>query len=149
MEDTPASVGSTCIHMEWTHLDWIHLDGLKSLDTPGKFGHTWNTGAMEPLLDSSIQLPWISMTHDLTGKDVFWKVVKLTGTLTQGPIPVPYSITPDNVDPRYHWAVMESHAVAGTLFLSSTPGSAVEKTLSFGTLQYGEDTHTRDMSCWY
>ena len=52
---------------------------------PGWFkiiGYTWkvwthqealNTGAMEPLMDSSRQLPWISMTHDLTDKDVFWK----------------------------------------------------------------------------
>ena len=28
------------------------------------------------------QISWISMTHDLTGNDVFWKVVKLTGKLT-------------------------------------------------------------------
>ena len=77
--------GHTCkpwIHLEWTHLEWTHLDDMYP---PGWFkiiGYTWkvwthqealNTGAMEPLMDSSRQLPWISMTHDLTDKDVFWK----------------------------------------------------------------------------
>ena len=28
------------------------------------------------------QIPWISMTHEPIAKDGFWKVVKLTGTLT-------------------------------------------------------------------
>ena len=77
--------GHTCkpwIHLECTHLEWTHLDDMYP---PGWFkiiGYTWkvwthqealNTGAMEPLMDSSRQLPWISMTHDLTDKDVFWK----------------------------------------------------------------------------
>ena len=88
MEDTPASLGSV-IYLEWTHLD------TPGMDTPGPtfkiIGYTWkvgthlealNTGAMEPLTDSSRQLPWITVTHDLTGKDVFWKVIELTGTLT-------------------------------------------------------------------
>ena len=119
------------IHLEWTHLDtpgmdppgptWMtctHLDGLKSLDTPtwevGTHLEALNTGAIEPLMDSSRQLPWISVIHDLTGKEVFWKAIELTGTLTWGPMPVPYHIALENVEPRYPWSVMGSHAVAGT-----------------------------------
>ena len=61
------------------------------MDTPGFIGYIWevwphlealNYGATEPLLDSSRQLPWISMPRNLTGKDAFWKIVKLIGTLT-------------------------------------------------------------------
>ena len=55
--------------IDYTWKVWTHLEAL-------------NTGVMEPPMDSSRQLPWISKTHDLTGKDVFWKVVKLTRTLT-------------------------------------------------------------------
>ena len=61
-------------------------------------------------MDSSRQLPWISMTLDLTDKDVFWKVIELTGTLTEGPMPVPYPIALENVEPRMP-LVMESHFV--------------------------------------
>ena len=39
--------------------------------------------------------------------------------------------------------------IAGTPFSSSTLKSAVERTLPFGTLLYGEDTDTWDMSCCY
>ena len=53
MEETPASLGSTWNGHTWTwngHT-WTtctHLDGLKSLDTPGKFGHTWKHWTLEP-----------------------------------------------------------------------------------------------------
>ena len=39
--DTPRPTWTTCTHM----------DGLKSLDTPGKFGHTWSL--LWILLDNS------------------------------------------------------------------------------------------------
>ena len=94
MEDIPASLGSTWNGHTWSHgytwsghtwMTFTHMDGLKSLDTPGRFGHTWKHWTLEPwnllwiLPDNSygfFQIPWISMTHDLTGKDVFWKVIK-------------------------------------------------------------------------
>ena len=58
-------------------MTFTHMDGLKSLDTPGKFGHTWKHWPLEPwkllwmlpdnsygffqttLMDSSRQLLWI------------------------------------------------------------------------------------------
>ena len=91
------------------------------------------------LLDNSygfFQIPWISMTHDLTGKDVFWKVIELTRTLTKGPILVPYPFALENVEPWYpkSW----SH-----ILLSSSPGSAVKRTLSFWTPLCGEDNGTQ------
>ena len=118
MEDTPTSLGSTWNGHTWTHLDDIYPHGWFKI-----IRYTWkvrthletlNTGAMEPLMDSSRQLFWIlpdnsygffqttlldssrqllwilpdssygffqipliSMTHDLTGQDVFWKVIRL------------------------------------------------------------------------
>ena len=75
MEDTPASLGSTWNGHTW--MTFTHMDGLKSLDTPGKFGHTWKHWTLEPwkllwilpdnsygffqttLMDSSRQLLWI------------------------------------------------------------------------------------------
>ena len=73
MEDTPASLGSTWNGHTWspgytwsghTWTTCTHLDGLKSLDTPGKFGHTWKHWTLEPwnllwiLPDNSPGSPW-------------------------------------------------------------------------------------------
>ena len=58
-------------------------------------------------------------------------------------MPVPYPIALENVERWYPWYVMKSHAVAGTLWLSSSPGSAVKRTLSFWTLLCGEDNGTQ------
>ena len=58
-------------------------------------------------------------------------------------MPVPYPIALENVEGQYPWYVMKSHAVARTLLLSSTPGSAVKRTLSFWTLLCEEDNGTQ------
>ena len=141
MEDTPASLGNTW--KVWTHLE------------------TLNTGAMEPLMDSSRQLlwilpdnsygffqttlmdssrqlPWISMTHDLTDKDVSGKLSSWQEHWLKDQMPVPYPIALENVEPRYPWSW--SH-----ILLSSSPGSTVQRTLSFWTLLCGE--HNGNQTC--
>ena len=47
-------------------------------------------------------------------------------------MPVPYPIALENVERRYPWYVMKSHAVAGTPFSSSTPKSDVEEPCHLG-----------------
>ena len=51
-------------------------------------------------------------------------------------MPVPYPIALENKEPRYPWSW--SH-----ILLSSSPGSAVKRTLSFWTLLCGEDNGTQ------
>ena len=74
---------------EHSWMTFTHMDGLKSLDTPGSIEHLSHGTSygffQTTLMDSSRSLgsPW-PMT--LTGKDGFWKVVKLTGTLTNAGI---------------------------------------------------------------
>ena len=51
-------------------------------------------------------------------------------------MPGPYPIALENVEPRYPWSW--SH-----ILLSSSPGSAVKRTLSFWTLLCGEDNGTQ------
>ena len=96
-------------------MTFTHMDGLKSLDTPGKFGHIWKHWKLEPwnllwilpdnsygffqttLMDSSRQLLWILS---------------------------------DPLDLHEPWP-------------NCNPGCAVKRTLSFWTLLCGEDNGTQ------
>ena len=51
-------------------------------------------------------------------------------------MPVPYPIALENVEPRYPWSWSR-------ILLSSSPGSAVQRTQSFWTLLCGEDNSTQ------
>ena len=144
----------------WSHQGWIHLD------TPRNFRLTWKhwthlncIWGKEPRLDPSRQHAWIFMMLALTGKDVFWKGCQFdrnidlrtnSSTLPYctgecgAPVPlVCYGVTCYN-------RITFPYQVPGSAVESiKYPWSIVDRTLSFWTLLYGEDTDTWDVYCLY
>ena len=87
-------------------------------------------------MDSSRQLPWISMTLDLTDKDVFWEVIEWQEHWLKDQCRYPILLHWRMWSPGCPWSW--SH-----ILLSSSPGSTVKRTLSFWTLLCGEDNGTQ------